>query len=153
MTRTTVTRTINSPIETVFKAISDINNFPQVVPEIKNVEFISDNKTGVGVRFRETRLMNNKEAITELEVTDYVKNDRIRMVADSHGTIWDSIFTVKPVEGQTELNLTMDAKARKLLPKLLNPLLEGLYKKGVEKHMDAVKTFCENNQLDGSNNL
>jgi len=37
----------------------------------------------------------------------------------------------------------MDARAHQLLPRLLNPLLKGLYKKRVAAHMDAVKAFCE----------
>ncbi len=87
--------------------------------------------------------MNGKESTTELEVTDFMENERVRMVADSHGTIWDSVFTVKPAGKHTELALTMDAKAHKTLPKFLNPLMKGLIKKGLEKHMDAVKAFCE----------
>ncbi len=43
--------------------------------------------------------MDGKEAATELEVTEYVKNDRIRFAADSHRTVWDSLFTVKPLRG------------------------------------------------------
>ena len=143
MTRTTVNRTINATPAVIFKAVSDINNLPQTVPDIVKVEFLSEVKSGVGTRFRETRLMNGKEARTELEVTEYVENERIRMVADSHGTIWDSIFTVKSAGEHTELTVTMDAKAHKFLPKLMNPLMKGLYKKGLEKHMDAVKTYCE----------
>ncbi len=144
MTRTTVTRTINAGVELVFKTVSDIENFPKAVPDIVKIEFTSDIKSGVGARFRETRLMNGKESTTDLEVMEYVENDRIRMVADSHGTVWDSVFTVKSAGVKTELKLVMDAKAHKLLPRLMNPLLKGLFKKGVEKHMDAVKGFCEN---------
>ena len=37
----------------------------------------------------------------------------------------------------------MEARAHKLLPKLLNPLMKGLYKKGLEKHLNALKIYCE----------
>ena len=103
MTRTIVSRTVDAPLDVVFKAVSDIGNLPSTVPDIVKVEFLSDVISGVGTRFRETRLMNGKESTTELEVTEFIDNERVRMVADSHGTVWDSVFTVKATGGQTEL--------------------------------------------------
>ena len=55
--------------------------------------------------------MKGKEATTELEVTEFIQNDRVRMVGDSHGTVWNTIFTVKPECGKTVLVVIMDAKA------------------------------------------
>ncbi len=144
MTRTIVKRTINAPIETVFKTVADINNFSQAVPHIVKVEILSDIKSGVGARFRETRLMRGKEVTEEFEVTEYTENDSIRIVTDSHGTVWDTLFTVEPKEGQAELTMIMDAKAYKLFPRLINPLVKGIVKKAIAKDMDAVKAFCEN---------
>jgi hypothetical protein len=143
MSRITVPRTIDASLDMVYKTISNISIYSKAVSNIKKFEFISDIQSGVGTRFRETRLMKGREVTTELEVTEYIENDHIRMVADSHGTVWDSVFFVKSVEGYTELKLTMDAKAYKLLPKLMNTIMKGLIKKGVEKDMDAVKVYCE----------
>ncbi len=143
MTRVVVTRTINAPIDLVFKTVADINLFSQAVPRIMKVEFLSDVKSGVGTRFRETRVMKGQEATTELEVTEYIPNDHVRIVADSHGTVWDTVFTVKSEKAQTELTVAMDAKPYKLAPKIINPLLSGMVKRAIEQDMDAVKTFCE----------
>ena len=87
--------------------------------------------------------MDGKEAATELEVTEYVKNDRIRFVADSHRTVWDSLFTVKAAEEHTELTLTMDAKAHTLAAKLMTKMIGSMIQKGLEKDMHCVKTHCE----------
>ena len=143
MTRTTVTRTIDAPIELVFNTVADIRQFSLALPHVVKFEFLSDVTSGLGTRFRETRLMNGKETITELEITEYVENDRVRIVADSHGTVWDTTFDVMSEGGKTTLTLTMDAKAYKLLSKLMNPLIKGMIKKAVEKDMDLVKVFCE----------
>jgi carbon monoxide dehydrogenase subunit G len=143
MSRITVARNIAAPFPVVFKTVADINNFSQAVPHIVKVEFLSDVKSGVGARFRETRIMNGREASTELEVTEYVENSHVRLVADSHGTVWDSIFTVRQVGANTELSLTMDANAYKFLSKLMNPLMKTVIRKALEKDMDSVKAFCE----------
>ena len=90
--------------------------------------------------------MNGKEASTELEVTEYEPDRHVRIVADSHGTVWDTVFTVSPDGEQTRLEMVMDAKAYKLLPKLMNPLIVGMIRKAVESDMDAVKEFCESTE-------
>ena len=143
MTRTTVTRSIDAPLEVVFDTISDIRNFSKAVPEIINVEFLSDVHSGVGTRFRETRLMRGREASTVLEVTDFVDDERIRLVADSHGAIWDSEFTVRQHGGATELTLTMDARPHGLLARLTIPATRGFVQKALEQDLDAVKRWCE----------
>ena len=143
MTRTTVTKSIAAPVDLVFKTVANINNYSKAVSDIINVEFLSEVQTGIGARFRETRLRNGKKAETELEVTEYVENDHVRMVADSHGTVWDSTFTVKETGDHTHLMLIMDANAHTLLSTIMNPLMKSILRKGVEKDMDAVKAFCE----------
>ena len=143
MNRTTVTRTIQAPIERVFDTVAHIENFQKAVPAITNVEFLTETRRGVGTRFKETRLMGKREASTELEVTEYVENERIRLVADAGGTIWDTVFTVKSAGDGVELTMVMDAKAYKLMAKFFNPLIKGMIKKFIEKDMDAVKEYCE----------
>lgn len=146
MTRTTITRIIDAPINIVFNTVADISQYSEAIPHIVNVEFLTESKTGIGTRFRETRVMKGKEVATELEVTEYVENDRVRMVADSHGTVWDSLFTVNSENGQTSLTLTMDARAYKFLPRLMNPLIKGMIAKAVAMDMDMVKEYCEGQQ-------
>ena len=143
MSRTIVTRRIEAPVDRVFETVADIGNFSKAISRIVNVEFMSEQRLGVGTRFKETRLMNGREAVVELEVTEFVRDDHVRLVSDTHGTVWDTVFRVSDVGGATELVMTMDANAYKLLPKLMNPLIKGMIKKAIETDMDSVKTFCE----------
>ena len=57
MTRITIVRNINAPIDAVFTTVAAIRNFSRAIPHIVAFEFLSDIKTGIGARFRETRLM------------------------------------------------------------------------------------------------
>ena len=143
MSKIIITKTINASVETVFQTVADIRNFSNAVPDIVDVEFLSESKSGVGTRFKETRKMNGKEAVEELEVTEYVENDHVRIVADSHGTVWDSLFTVKQNGDHTKLTLVMEAKPYKFLPKLMTPIMRYFIKKAVAKDMEAVKGYCE----------
>jgi uncharacterized protein YndB with AHSA1/START domain len=143
MTKVVVTRTIQAPVDQVFDTIAHIESFSKVVSDIVRVEFVSAQKTGVGARFKETRSMQGKEVTVELEVTEYVPPERVRIVSDTHGTVWDTVFTTEPEGRATKLTMVMDARAYKLMPMIMNPLIKGMIQKAVERDMDAVKAWCE----------
>ena len=138
-----ISRTIDAPLDLVFQTVSDIRNFREAVPHIKHVEFLSDQQVGSGTRFRETRLMNGREHTVELEVAEYVDNDRVRMISDAGGTIWDTVFTVSEGADNVKLDMKMDIKPHTLFARIMTPLIRGMVVKGVETDMDAVKAFCE----------
>lgn len=143
MAKISVHRQIDAPVPVVFKAVSDIGNFPNISEEVIKIEFLTDQQHGVGTKFRETRLMKNQEHLTELEVTEYTENESIRMVTDSHGTVWDTVFSVTPAENGCELDIAMDARPHKLMPKILNPFLKGMFRRGMETYIDTLKSYCE----------
>lgn len=148
MTRTVITRTINAPVEAVFETVADISKFKEVVPQIMQVEFLTESRSGVGTRFRETRMMRGRKASTVMEVTEYVRNERVRMVSDAGGTVWDSLFTVAPAEDRqsTRLHLVMEARPYRLMARVFVPLMKGMVAKAVAGDMDAVKGWAEKKQ-------
>ena len=145
MTRTRLTRTINAPVDRVFATVADPVNYTKAVPEITKVEFLTDQRTGVGTRFLETREMRGREAATELEVTEYVKGEHVRIVSKAGGTVWDSVFTVTPAgDGRgTRLDLVMEARPCRLLAHVFVPLTKRIVAGAVAGDMDAVKAYLE----------
>ena len=143
MASTVVTRDIAAPLPLVFQTVADITRFSQAVPRIQRVEFLTESKTGVGTRFRETRLFRGREATTELEVTEYVPDERVRLVADSHGTVWDTVFEVGPVGGAARLTMRMEARPYKLVGRAIAALTRSLVEKAVTEDIDAVQRYCE----------
>lgn len=142
-------RQINAPVERVFAGVSNIENFSQAVPDIVKVEFVSDIKHGKGAKFRETRIMNGREATTELEVTEYQPPERVRFVSDAGGTVWDTVFTTTSKGGGAALAMEMEARPHRFLARLMTPFIMGMVAKAVESDMDAVKSWCENDEGDG----
>lgn len=134
---------INAPLESVYKTVSLPDEYSQAIPDIQSIEVVSDTKSGVGTRFRETRLMNGKPAIAELEVTEQSTNDCIRLVSIAGGAKWDSLFVVAQEKNQTKLTLQMVATPVSLLGKLFVPLLLGMIAKAVASDMQSVKVYCE----------
>lgn len=144
MSQVTIHKSIQAPVELVFMTISDIRNFAEAVPDIVNVEMLTDTPTGVGTRFRETRVMYGREATEEMEITEYVENNRVRIMADSHGVVWNSLFTVQPTDAGTELSLVMEIKPQTLIARIMSFFMKGAMQKAMDKDMEAVKKHCEN---------
>jgi uncharacterized membrane protein len=136
-------RMIAAPLDLVFRTISDARNFRDAVPHITRIEFLSDKHSGVGTRFRETRVMKGREETVELEVVEYGQNERIRLISDAGGTIWDTVFTVSDNAGKVEMKMQMDILPHTFMAKIMTRLIRDMVAKGVETDMDAVKAFCE----------
>lgn len=144
MGKTDTSRTIQAPAQLVWETISSIESYSKAIPEIVGVEFLSEQHVGVGTRFRETRQMGKRQGQSDLEVTEYDPPHHIRLVSDQGGVIWDTIYTVREVDGgATELKLVMDARPYKLIPKIVLPVVLKMIRKYVEKDMDRVQEYCE----------
>ena len=143
MTTTRVVRRIHAPVEQVFDAVAKIENFAEIVEAIESVEFLSEEKVGVGARFRETRRMGKRLASTELEVTEYVENDYVRIVSDAGGTIWDTVYRCTPDGSSTRLEIDMDARPQSLKSRLMLLLIMPMVRKGMTKHLKSLKEYCE----------
>jgi uncharacterized membrane protein len=137
------TRRINAPIEKVFAVVAHIGNFSKAVPHINDVEFLTDQHRGAGTKFKETRVIRGRETSTVLEVTEYTPNERVRMVSDTGGAVWDTVFRMRPVEGGTQLGMIMDAHPHTLLARITTPSFKGTIGNAVEADLDAIKTYCE----------
>jgi carbon monoxide dehydrogenase subunit G len=136
-------RTINAPIGKVFKTLATIDEFKQAVPHITKVEILSESHYGVGTKFRETRVLNGKEASTELEVAELVENEHVRLVSDAGGTIWDTVFRVRQEGDAVEMDMQMDATPYSFPARVITPMIMGMVTRFVGQDMDSVKAFCE----------
>ena len=150
MKRIQITRSIAAPLDVVFQTVADVRNFRDAVPHIINIEFLTEQQVGEGTRFRETRTMNGREQSVELEVAELVENERVRMISDAGGTIWDTVFTVAQNGADVALEMEMDIRPHTLFAKLMTPLIRGMVVKGVETDMDAVKAYCESKADDAA---
>lgn len=138
-----VVKQIAAPQDVVFEAVSNINRFAEIIPDIVNVEFLTEQHVGVGTRFRETRDMNGRKATVELEVTEYDAPEHCRILSDTNGCVWDTIFTVTSAGAGSQLEMKMEARPYRLLARILNLLIRSMIAKAVESDMEHVRLHCE----------
>ena len=112
--------------------------------DIERVEFVSDIRTGLGTRFRETRVMRGRETTVELEITEFAPPERVRFLSEAGGVQWDTVFTVEAARvGGTRLTMVMEATPLTFVARLMVPLMKGMVRKAIASDMDAVKACCE----------
>jgi len=136
---------IDAPIDKVFEAVSTPEIFHKAVPQIIDIEYLTEQKTGIGTKFKETRIMNKRKASTVLEIVDQEKNSHIRMISNAAGTEWDSTFSTEEEEDGVQLRLVMTAVPNNFLARLTLKMMKGMVSTALEKDMDAIKNYCEGN--------
>ena len=136
-------RSIQAPSDRVFRTVADPEEFQKAIPGGSSVEYLTPNHDGVGAKFRATRVTNGKAAAFDQEVTEFVPGKRVRLVNVTHGTVWDSVFEVRPAGSTTELSLTMDARPGHLLGRIMNRLIAGMVQRALDQDLDSVKAHCE----------
>lgn len=139
-------RQINAPIDRVFDVFSDIEKAEDRIEGIKNIVILSDVKAGVGLRWRETRVMFGREATEEMEISAFRPNHSYEVVAESNGAAYHSIYTFKERNGGTHVEMVFSGKPVSLAAKLMSPLaflFKGATQKALEADMDALKAVCE----------
>lgn len=139
-----VTEILPAPPERVFRALTDLDAAGEWMPSHVGIERVGDVRQGVGMRWRETRIMRGKEATEELEVTHYHPPTHLGLRIDgSKGTsgrgIYEFHYRLAQRVGGTEVRVT--GKIDGLLPRMLGwmaPLMGPLVKRVVVRDLHAL---------------
>ena len=139
---------INAPIEQVFAIFTDIQRWPEMIQSMAKIELLTAGPVGRGTRFRETRLLFNKEAHEDMEFTEFQPPNRYVIEASSHSTHYISTFTFrKNDDGATSLRMTFVGKPQTLIAKTVGSFLffffAGMTRKTLAADLNAIKTTIE----------
>jgi carbon monoxide dehydrogenase subunit G len=130
-----------SPQE-VFEFLASADNASKVVQSVKSMIKLTEGPVRVGTRYRETRLMNGKEAHAELEVVEYepVQKYAMRNVTEGIETVYR--YTFRPEANGTRVDLACEVNAGGL-KKVMLPLVVSVLKKEDGDHLQRLKTALE----------
>ena len=120
----------------------DFENAAEHVPAIKSVEILSDVRSGVGTRFRETRVIFGKEASEVMEVTSFEPGRSYVVEAASCGQEYVTECRVEPDGTGCRAITTMHATPTTLTAKIVAPIcgviFGGMMKKALRGDLEAV---------------
>lgn len=128
--------------EVVFAFIGDVNHFSEVMSNVVRSEQITDGPVGLGTRFRETRLIQGREATAEIEVTGYEPPRHYSATSVTNGITVTYHYTFTPEKAGTRVNLQAEATTSGL-KKLMLPLVISFMKKADGDHLQQLKAAVE----------
>ena len=126
----------------IFDFMIEPANSHKVMHNVTNNEWITDGPVGVGSRFRETRLMNGKEATSEIEITTYEPPHRYSATSTMSGITATYHYTLAPEREGTRIDLTAEVSAGGV-KKLMVPIVVGVMKKQDGDHLQNLKKAIE----------
>ncbi len=143
-----VSREVIAPAEQVWSVITDLDRAAERLSGVNALERVSGPAFDVGTRWRETRKMFGKEATEEMEVASVTPGSAYTVLAESHGSKYESGLRVEASGGGKSL-LTMSFKAEpqsfgaKLMGALLGPLARSATKKVITQDLADIAAAAE----------
>ena len=142
----TVKKRIEAPAETVFEALTDFAQAADRIENVQRIEMLTDGPVGVGTRFRETRLLFEREATEELEITAFDPPRSYTIGCENHGCRFRSEFRLTPSGSGTEIEMIFEATPLTATAKLLAAAMQPMIGKVAEicgKDLDDLKAAIE----------
>lgn len=138
---------VSAPLESVFEVFTDLEKAEERIPAITKLEMLSEGPFGNGTRWRETRVFMKKEATEEMWVTGFQPPQSYTVEAQSHGTLYETLFQFEPEGDGTKVSWTFKATPQTFGAKLTAPLF-GLFFKGMMRKcmlgdLEALRDVCE----------
>lgn len=136
---------INAPPEKVFAFTTDWERLPEWNVVIKEVKPTSEKRKGVGVTFHQVLEVGGTRAESDVEVTEWVENQRIAVRTTSGNLTMLGLNTVKAVKGGTELTIAADYELPySILGKIIDKLkVSKDVDKGIASALQNLKNLLE----------
>lgn len=142
----TISRTVSAPLERVFQVFSDLESAPERITGIQQVELLSPGPVRAGTRWRETRVVLNRECTEELEITRFEPDRSYTAECESCGARFVSTFEFAEQDAGTAVTVTVHTVPVSLVARLLSPLtglMMSSCRKAMEQDVDDLVRFLE----------
>ena len=125
---------INAPRGRIWRIITDMDKWADVISGISKVETLEKPENGlVGLKWRETRTMFGKEATEVMWITDVVENESYHTRAESHGAIYKTEMKVLESGDESVLSMTFHGTPQTLGARLMWALMGFMFKNSTKK--------------------
>ena len=129
--------------EAVMAFAVDPANAPKVVKSVVKMEQVSPGALGVGTVLRETRMINNRPATTDLKVIAYdPASGKYSVTAEQSGLTATYHYSFHPEREGTRIDLVCETRGTGL-KKLMAPLFARIMQKEDGNHLQKLKAAIE----------
>ncbi len=136
--------------EEVWDKITNIEDSVNVISGIEKLEVLNKPESGfIGFKWRETRKMFGKEATEVMWITDCAEYDHYNVSAESHGSKYESVISVREKQGETTLAMDFTAipqtTSAKVMSLLMGWMFAGPTKKALQQDLEDIKMSLVSN--------
>ena len=139
--------TINGSRAAVWSAMMDIEQAAKIISGIEKIEVVEKPSNGlVGLKWRETRMLNGDPAAVEKWITDAAENEFYKTRAESDGFVFLSTMRISESSGGVTLTSSHDSKPQGIAAKLKSTpmfLFKGVVKKALLQDLNDIKSAVE----------
>lgn len=133
---------IEQDTATVFDFLTDADNAPKLMPQVRQMARLTDGPVRAGTRYRETRVMHGKEAHADLEVSRFEPPQDYSVCNLTAGIETHYHYTCVPERGGTRVRLRCELNATGVR-KLLLPVVAWVLRKEDGQHLQKLKSAVE----------
>ena len=126
----------------VFEVLSDPTRAGEFLDNIKASAKLTDGPISVGTKFRETRVVNGKEASADLLVSAFEPYTHFGISTEAEGIKVEYHYRLSPEGDGTRLEWTCELEASGLR-KMMLPMVAGIMKKEDGEHLQKLKAYLE----------
>lgn len=139
---------VRASLEKTFHVFSDVAAAESRIPAITRVELLTPGASGLGTRWKESRVMFGKEATEELWISAFDPPRSYTVSCQSCGCLSESAFTFAPEGDLTRVTLTQRFQPLTIAARLMQPLsllMMGSMKKMLMEDLQSLKNAAEEN--------
>lgn len=130
-----------------FAIFTDLEHAADRVSGIKKLEVLTPGPVGVGVKFRETRIMFGKEATEQMEITAFEPDRGYSVGSETCGCRFTFDFRFEPEGNGTRVTSAFRSEPMTLMAKIMGALtgwmMKGMMKKCLHQDMSDLKAAAE----------
>jgi uncharacterized protein YndB with AHSA1/START domain len=142
MIRHEVTIHLDKPVEQVFAFLTDTGKLSTWQSNLIKSEQLTEGPLRTGSRFREIRLINNKEEEIEAEITTLEPNRRLETKTVTKPQAMVS-YSLEPEQGGTRLHYKFVLETSGPM-RLMEPIMASSIKKGSQADFETLKRVLGN---------
>jgi len=138
---------ISSSKESVWDAVSDIEDAARIFKDIKSIELIDKPQSGLmGTKWKETRVFMGKEATETMWIIEVTDQKSYVSEAKNSGCIYHSSISLEEKGDDVIVTKTFESTPETFFAKLMSPLMfmmRGTLQKCLVKDLEDLKKFLQ----------
>ena len=139
----TVSELIAAAPDEVYRVLIDVERSAEVLPGVSRVEVLSEERSGAGLKWRESRRMMGRDASIELEIVEATRPHRLKIESRVMNTSYESTFTITAASGGTHLAHDFKSVGGGFLAGIIEKMTAGTMKSSMQADLAAIKSYCE----------